>query len=102
MPSLVREGSTAEASYGTHFFQDLVETGIFPLPVIPGENGAKLNTGFLCNAPNVLGELLPADAQYAEYVQVVDVPAAANGRYLDVVMDGEQDRAVGYLKAPKK
>jgi hypothetical protein len=70
---LTREGITAEASYGTHFFQDLVETGIFPLPVTPGEDGAMLNSTFLTESPNVLAELLPADARYARYVRVIGV-----------------------------
>lgn len=95
---LVREGSTAEASYGTHFFQDLVETGIFPLPVTPGEDGATVNIEFLANAPSALPQLLPSDARYAQYVRVIDVPKVTGGRYLDIVMDGEQERAVGYLK----
>ncbi len=95
---LIREGSTAEASYGTHFFQDLVETGIYPLPIVPGEHGATLNTGFLTRAPNVLVELLPADEACAKYIRVIDVPAVTGGRYLEIVMNGEQERAVGYLK----
>ena len=95
---LVREGSTAEASYGTHFFQDLVETGIFPLPITPGEDGAMLDVAFLTESPNVLAELLPSDAPYTRYVRVVDVPVVAQGRHLEIVMDGEHERAVGYLK----
>lgn len=95
---LTREGITAEASYGTHFFQDLVETGIFPLPVTPGEDGAMLNSTFLTESPNVLAELLPADARYARYVRVIDVLAVTGGRYLEIVMDGEHEQAVGYLK----
>ncbi len=95
---LVREGSTAEASYGTHFFQDLVETGIFPLPITPDEDGARLNTEFLTSAPNVLAGLLPSDAKYARYVRVIDVPAVTDGCYLEIVMDGEREQAVGYLK----
>ncbi len=94
---LVREGSTAEASHGTHFFQDLVETGIFPLPVIP-EDGATLNTAFLTESPNALSELLPSDAAYTRYIRVIDVPAVTGGRNLEIVMDGENELAVGYLK----
>ncbi len=96
---LVREGSTAEPSYGTHFFQDLIETGIFPLPIVPGP-GALLNTAFLTNTPNALHVLLPNDTAYAPYIHVTDVPAVAKGRFLDIVMNEEQERAVGYLKAP--
>jgi hypothetical protein len=95
---LLREGSTAEASYGTHFFQDLVETGIYPLPITPGEDGAMLNTAFLAHAPNLLGHLLPADAYYARFIRVIDVPVATGGCYLEVVMNGAEEQAVGYLK----
>jgi hypothetical protein len=95
---LIREGSTAEASYGTHFFQDLVEAGIYPLPIVPGEDGASLNRSFLFDAPNVLRKLLPSDAAYAGYVRVIDVPAVTGGRHLEIVMNGEQERAVGYVK----
>jgi hypothetical protein len=95
---LASGGTTAEASYGTHFFQDLVETGIFPLPITPGEDGAMLNTQFLTYSPNTLAELSLSDAPYARYVRVVDVPAVTGGRYLEIVMNGEQERAVGYLK----
>ena len=94
---LYREGSTAEPSYGTHFFQDLIETGIFPLPIAPG-HGAMLNTAFLTNNPNALPTLLPDDTAYAPYIHVTDVPAVANGRFLDIVMNEEQEQAIGYLK----
>ena len=56
-----------------------------------------LNTKFLTESPNVLAELLPEDAAYAEYVRVIDVPAVAGGRYLEIVMNGEEEQAVGYL-----
>jgi hypothetical protein len=94
---LVREGSTAEASYGTHFFQDLVETGIYPLPVNPDEDGATLNVPFLMGSPNKLRALLPADAKYAEYIRVIDVPAVTGGRFLKIVMDGANDQALAYV-----
>ncbi len=95
---LYREGSTAEPSYGTHFFQDLIETGIFPLPIAPG-HGAMLNTAFLTNTPNALPTLLPNDTAYAPYIHITDVPAVAKGRFLDIVMNEEQEKAIGYLKA---
>ena len=94
---LYREGSTAEPSYGTHFFQDLIETGIFPLPIVPGP-GAMLNTAFLTNTPNALPTLLPDDTAYAPYIHVTDVPAVTKGRYLDIVMNEEQETAIGYIK----
>jgi hypothetical protein len=31
-------------------------------------------------------------------VRVIDVPAVIQGRMLEVIMDGESSRAVGYLR----
>ncbi len=89
---------TPEVSYGTHFFQDLVEAHIHPLPLYPDEPDTIFNRDFFKQAPNVLEELLPADAEYASYIQVIDVPAYTEGRYLELAMDSKQDEAMAYLK----
>jgi hypothetical protein len=87
-----------EASYGTHFFQDLVEAGIYPLPLYPDDANTVFNWEFFRNAPNVLEQLLPGDAALSDTIKVIDVPAVVDGRKLSIVMNGEQDRALGYLK----
>jgi hypothetical protein len=92
-----KDGEAPEVSYGTHFFQDLVETGIYPLPLYPNDEGVTFNRAFLESAPNVLPELLPADAAYAGYVKVIDVRAVSGGRSLEIVMNGEQEQALAYL-----
>jgi len=93
-----RADDTLEVSYGTHFFQDLVEACIYPLPLYPNAPGTIFNRAFFDEAINVLGELLPADARYASFIKVVDVPALTGGRYLELVMDSERDEALAYLK----
>jgi hypothetical protein len=90
--------SAPEASYGTHFFQDLVEARIFPLALFPGQGETVLNWRFLRESGNALANLLPEDAPYARYVRVIDVPAAAQGRFLEVLMDGEHNQAMAYLR----
>jgi hypothetical protein len=93
------EGESApEASYGTHFFQDLVEANIFPLAVFPNEGETLFNWGFFEGAPNQLAELLPRFADYARYVRVIDVPAAAGGRLLEVAMNADEKKALAYLR----
>jgi hypothetical protein len=87
-----------EASYGTHFFQDLVEAGIYPLALFPGQGETLFNWRFLRESPNELAKLLPQYAHYADCVRVIDVPAAAGGRLLEIIMDGESSKALGYLK----
>ena len=90
--------SAPEVSYGTHFYQDLVEAKIHPLALYPGQGEATLNLRFLRESPNVLADLLPEYAGYAAYVRVIDVPAVAHGRLLEVVMDDEKGQALGYLR----
>lgn len=92
------DGSTPEVSYGTHFFQDLVEANIYPLPLYPDDPDSTYNEAFFQSAPNHLSEILPADVRYAAYIKVIDVPATCNGAVLSVIMNSEEEQAVGFLK----
>jgi len=91
------DGKPPELSYGTHFFQDLVESGIYSLPIPLHKEGSSFNWDFFAQAENQLVELLPQDAKLADYIQVIDCPASSNGRVLKILMDGTHDKAVGYL-----
>lgn len=90
-------GFCPEVSFGTHFFQDLVEAGIHYLPLYPDEDGNRFNEDFLTKSPNALTEIVPEDAEFADCIRVIHVPAAAAGRTLTLAMDGESDQAVAYL-----
>ena len=86
-----------DLSFGTHFFQDLVESRIRYLALYPDEEGVVFREEFFLKSPNALATLLPEYAYLEEVLKVVDLDQAAPGLRLDVVMDGEQDAAVGYL-----
>ena len=43
-----------DLSFGTHFFQDLVESDIKYLPLYPDDPGVVFNEAFLLGAPNLL------------------------------------------------
>jgi hypothetical protein len=86
-----------EVSYGTHFFQDLVESHIYPLPLYLGDPNTVFRRDFFEETPNVLAELLPRRGDYAQYVRVLDVPLIANGRHLALIMDSTQDEGLAYL-----
>ena len=90
--------SAPEVSYGTHFFQDLVEAKIHPLALYPDQSGVVFNWRFFRESPNALADLLPDSAGYTDYVRVIDVPAVAQGRFLEVIMDDEEAKALGYLR----
>jgi hypothetical protein len=92
---------TPEVSYGTHFFQDLVEAKIYPLPIYPGTDHSIFNDQFFENAKNCLADVSPQDSDLSDYLKVIDVSLATGGKVLEVVMDGENERAIGYVKVPR-
>ncbi len=67
-------GLEPELSFGTHFFQDLVEGDIFYLALFPDRPDCVLNLGWLKQERNLLADLLPDDAAYERVVRVVDFP----------------------------
>jgi hypothetical protein len=97
--AMEKGGETPEVSYGTHFFQDLVESSIYPLPIYPNDPQVTFNRDFLDGTSNALTDLLPDTAAYADHVKVIDIPAASNGRTLEIVMNADQEEALAYLKA---
>lgn len=95
--AVARNGITPELSYGTHFFQDLVESNIYPLALYPDTPGILFNYSFFNQAPNKLALLLPQDSTYAEYIKVIDVTEIHNNKLLRIVMSAEESSALGYL-----
>jgi predicted nucleotidyltransferase len=86
-----------DLSFGTHFFQDLVEASICYLPLYPDEPNVVFNEQFLLSSRNMLDELVPEAAALQEIIRVIDVPEAAGGRVLHIAMNAEADEAVAYL-----
>ncbi|MBR9974676.1 MAG: nucleotidyltransferase domain-containing protein [Bacteroidetes bacterium] len=95
-----RGGYLPDLSFGTHFFQDLVEASIRYLPLYPDEDDVFFNETFFTHSPNILAEVLPEYAFLADTISVVDVPGAADGRILRVLMNAEIGQAVGFLEDP--
>lgn len=93
-----KNGFSPEVSFGTHFFQDLVEAEIHYLPLYPDEQGNVFNNAFFSRSTNVLRKVVPDDAEFDCDIHVIHVPSSAHGRRLQIAMDGETDRALGYLK----
>lgn len=89
-----------EPSFGTHFFQDLVEASIHYLPLYPEDAGITFNEDFLTSQTNKLADILPAFASLAEVVRVIDIPASTGGQVLQVLMNAENEKAVAILVPP--
>jgi hypothetical protein len=95
-------GYVPDLSFGTHFFQDLVESAIRYLPLYPDDPEVVFNEPFFRGAPNALASLAPEFASFADVLRVIDVPAASGGRVLHVLLNGDLDEAVGLLAAPTR
>ena len=85
-----------DLSFGTHFFQDLVESEIRYLPLYPDDDSI-LNMQLLHASPNLLTAMLAEYEHLSKVIRVVDVATASGGRVLRVLMNSELDEAVAVL-----
>jgi hypothetical protein len=93
-----QEGITPEPSYGTHFFQDLVEAQIYPLALYPDQAGDIFKRSLVDSAADCLSEVLPDLADQNPCVKLVNIPREYGGRKMNILMDGAQ--AICYLTEP--
>jgi hypothetical protein len=91
-----------DLSFGTHFFQDLVEASIRYLPLYPDDPQITFREDFLCRSPSVLAELLPEFAHLSDTLRVIDVPKETGGLILRVLMNADLDQAVAYLSPSRQ
>jgi len=91
------EGLTPEVSYGTHFFNDLVEAKILPLAIYPDQPGSTFKEFLILDAPNLLSSLLPDFAHHQNVVQLVHVPSIASGRHLQIFQDLHGQEGIGFF-----
>jgi hypothetical protein len=102
MEIALKKGSALpDLSFGTHFFQDLVEADIRYIPIYPDEHGTVFQEAFLRDSPNILPRLLPEFTELADTLRVIDVPGATGGMVLRILMNADVDEAVGFLVDPQ-
>lgn len=87
-----------EVSFGTHFFQDLVEAQIRYLPLYPDEEGSLFNDKFFNNSPNLLRKILPEARRLEKVVRVINITKQIADATVSVIMDGDSNQAIGYIK----
>jgi len=90
-------GNAPEPSFGTHFFQDLVEANIYPLAVYLDDEDVIFNRPFFYDTPNRLLEFLPQEIGLTGCLRVIEVASFRPGHRLDLVMDDERGRAAAFL-----
>ena len=94
--AIKQRGYSSEPSYGTHFFQDLVETQIYPLAIHPEDSADSLNWEFLEQSADQMPKIYPhVPSNASRCIKVIHIPSERPGCHLEIVMDGM--RGLGYL-----
>ncbi len=91
-------GLTPEPSFGTHFFQDLMEAEIYPLAIYLDDEDATFNRDFFYKTPNRLSNWIKADKFLLSSLRLVEVADYRPGYHVDLVMNDEEGRAVAFLQ----
>ncbi|MCX7797257.1 MAG: pyruvate, phosphate dikinase [Melioribacter sp.] len=89
-----------EVSFGTHFFQDLVEANIRYLPLYPDDEGVIFNEKFLTENENLLESIVPEFYYLQDVIKVIDVVKVTGGMILRVLMNAELDEAIAMFVPP--
>ena len=90
------DGFTPEVSYGTHFFQDLIEGDIAILPIYPDRDDRFAET-FFEKSQNWLPSFLDNGEEFRDIVHVIHIPRETEGKFLHVVLDGATQQGIGYF-----
>lgn len=88
-----------EVSFGSHFFQDLIEDDIAYLPVYPDEPGAMFNEEIFLKQSEF--PKLMSDEYYRKFdklIKVIHVPSIADKRKAHAILNGELEKAAMFLK----
>jgi pyruvate, water dikinase len=86
-----------DLSFGTHFFQDLVESSIRYLPLYPDEPEVIFNERFLKSSENILSLILPEFKHFSDIVNVIDIPRLFDNMTLKLLMNADLDEAIAFI-----
>ncbi|MFA7626414.1 MAG: PEP/pyruvate-binding domain-containing protein [Candidatus Kapaibacterium sp.] len=88
-----KENYTPELSFGTHFFQDLVEAGIRYIPLYPDTDGQEFNWDFFENKENTLSRFLPEYEHLDNVLRVINLRESTGG-IARVLLNADIDMAM--------
>ena len=92
-------GSAPEPSFGTHFFQDLMEANIYPLGVYLDDEDVLFNRDFFYKTPNRISKWIDADASLKKSLRLIRVSDFKPGHHICLVMNDNVGKAVAFLQA---
>ena len=92
-------GAAPEASFGTHFFQDLLEANIYPLAIYLDDPETVFRKDFFYDTPNQLASFLPDQPDLQSSLRLIDVTSYRENHHIELVMDDEQGKSFAFLEA---
>ena len=90
-------GPAPEPSLGTHFFQDLLESQIYPLALVMDDSETKFDRAFFYDSPNHVLDWIEAEPDMLDCLRLIRVQDAHPTCKLRVVMDDEKSLAVAFF-----
>ncbi len=93
-------GPDLEPSFGTHFFQDLMEAHIFPLAVYLDDPRVDFNRNFFYNTPNHLLNWLSGEESLLNCLRLIKVEDFRPGNVLALAMNDDEGKALAFLEQP--
>jgi hypothetical protein len=94
-------GTAPEPSFGTHFFQDLLESKIYPLAIFLDDEDVIFNQELFYESENSLEKILEEPSEFSDCLRIIDVEKFMPNHTVDIVMDGEIGKAVAYFNQNK-
>lgn len=95
-------GPAPEPSLGTHFFQDLLESKIYPLAIYLEEDTSIFNRDFFYKTPNHIQDKITVEPEILKAIRLIHVDDYAPGQLLRIIMDDSEGKAMAFLEAKKK
>ncbi|MEA3265594.1 MAG: PEP/pyruvate-binding domain-containing protein [Candidatus Fermentibacteria bacterium] len=92
-----RKGQIPDLSFGTHFFQDLVEADIRYLPLYPDDDGVIFREEIFFNKKNYLTNFVQAAKGFEQVIKVIKIDDLMAGSSLSVILNGDTDEAIAFL-----
>ena len=90
-----------DLSFGTHFFQDLVEASIRYLPLYPDNEQVTFKEDFFSKSPNALSKYIKGYKDLDEVLRVIEVDKVYPGQVVQILMNADMEKAVAVVSPPK-
>lgn len=90
-------GAEPEPSLGTHFFQDLLESQIYPLAINIDAPDTVFDRAFFYDTPNRVESFVSVKPNLARSLRLINVEDYRAGAFMRIAMDDNVSTALAYL-----